>query len=187
MLTHIDLKKGVRIILDGQPYEVLEMQLMKKAQRRLIVQTKIKNLVTDNVLSRNFHQGDTFDQAELETLEAKFIYSHRNKFVLAEIKNSSQRYELEETKIGPQAKFLKPNQLVKLIFFDQKVINIDLPIKIQLKVIEAPPGVKGDSARAGTKLVTLETGAKINAPLFINEGDLIEINTQTEEYVRRIQ
>jgi len=187
MLTHIDLKKGAQIILEGQPCEVLETSLMKKAQRRLIVQAKIKNLITNNVLSRNFHQGDVFAEPDLTNLEAKFIYNHRGKFVFCLIKNPAQRYELEENKIGSVAKFLKTNQPVKLIIFDEKIINIDMPIKIQLKVTEAPPGIKGDSAQSGTKPVTLETGAIINVPLFVNQNDILEINTENGQYVRRVQ
>jgi elongation factor P len=87
--------------------------------------------------------------------------------------------------IGPQVQFLKANQIVEALIFQNKIINISLPIKVQLKVIEAPPGIRGDRSQAGTKQITLETGAKINAPLFIEEGEVIEVNTETGEYVRR--
>ena len=111
----------------------------------------------------------------------------RNKFSFSEEENPQKRFELTEEQIGPATKFLKPNQIVKGIVFEEKIINIALPIKINLKVIEAPPGVKGDRSQSGTKQVVLETGAKINAPLFIKEGDIIEVNTETGEYVRRIE
>ena len=186
MLTHTDLKKGVKIILDSEPYEISEAQPLKKAQRRVVIQTKIRNLITGNVFDRNFHQGDTFEEAELSKFEAKYLYSHRDRYFFCEKENPSKRFNLGLKQIGPPAKFLKPNQIVEAMIFKEKVINISLPIKIQLKVIEAPPGLKGDRAQAGTKMVTLETGAKINAPLFIQEGDILLINTQTGEYVRRI-
>lgn len=231
MLTHTDLKKGVKIILQGEPYEILEAQPLKKAQRRVVLQTKIRNLITGNVFSRNFHQGDSVKEVNLSKVVAKFLflkeerkqgsakdrflipprnqgsanevsrflYSHpdrrslvsdgasRNLYFFCEKDNPAKRFDLTKTQIGPQAQFLKPNQIVEAIIFENKVINISLPIKIQLKVTESPPGVKGGRSQPGTKTVTLETGVKINVPLFVKEGDLIEINTETGEYVRRIK
>jgi len=199
MLTHTDLKKGVKIILDKEPYEILEARPLKMAQRRVVIQTKIRNLITGNVFSQNFHQGETFQEAELFKIQAKFLYAHpdkksstsdgasRDRYFFAEKDNLSKRFDLNFNQIGLPAKFLKPNQIVEAIVFQEKVINISLPIKIQLKVIEAPPGVKGNRSQPGTKQVTLETGAKINVPLFIKEDDVIEVNTETGEYVRRIE
>jgi len=186
MLSHGDLKRGVRIILDGQPYEILETNFMKKAQRRPVVQSKIKNLITGNVFARNFQQGEVFEEAALEKIKAKFIYQHRDRFFFCQEANPSKRFDLTAERIGPQAKFLKNDQEVEVLIFNDEIINVVLPIKIQLKVTEAPPGVKGDRAQGGNKIVSLETGAKISAPLFIEEGDTVEINTETEEYVRRM-
>jgi len=187
MLSHNDLKKGLRIVLNSEPYEVLEARPLKKAQRRVVIQTKIRNLITGNVFDRNFHQGDTFEEAELTKFKAKFLYLHHDRYFFCEEQNPSKRFDLSQEQIGSQSKFLKPNQAVETILFNEKVINISPPIKIQLKVIEAPPGVKGDRAQGGTKIVTLETGVKIAVPLFIEEGNIIEVNTETGEYVRRIE
>jgi len=187
MLSYFELRKGVRFILDGEPYEVLEFTQMKKAQGLGVAQTKIRNLITGRVLERNFHQSDTFEEVELKKIEVKFVYSHRGKFCFSEAKNPSKRFELEESQIGEGTGFLKPNQILTGFIFQEKVINVILPIKVQLKVIEAPPGVRGERAQAGTKVVSLETGAKINVPLFIEEGDIIEVNTETGEYTRRIE
>jgi len=187
MLTHSDFKKGVKIIFDGEPYEILEAAPLKKAQRRVVIQTKIKNLITGNVFDRNFHQGDTFEEAELSKIEIKFLYTRQERFFFSEIANPSKRVDLTFQQIGEQGKFLKPGQIVEGITFQGKVINVSLPIKINLKVVEAPPGLRGDRAQAGTKTVTLETGTKINVPLFIKEGDIIEVNTEKSEYVRRVE
>lgn len=187
MLSYFDLRKGVKFILEGEPYEVLEFQQIYKAQDVAVVKTKIRNLISGKVLEKTFHQSDTFEEAELERVEVKFLYSHRGKFVFSEVANPSKRFDLTFQQIGEQGKFLKPGQIAEGIVFQGKVINISLPIKINLKVIEAPPGLRGDRAQAGTKQVALETGAKINAPLFIKEGDIIEVNTQSGEYVRRIE
>jgi|SRR3989338_7491362 len=186
MLTHNDLKKGVRIILEGDPYEVLESNSLKKAQRRPVIQTKIKNLINGNVFERNFQQGDVFEEAELIKLKSKFLYSHRDRYFFCEEDNPSKRFDLSSEQIGEQTKFLKPNQNMEVLVFESKIINILLPIKIQLRVKESPPGVKGDRAQGGNKTVTLETGVQADVPLFVEEGDIIEINTETGEYVRRL-
>lgn len=187
MISHTDLKKGVRIILDGQPYEVLQANSLKKAQRRPVIQTKIKNLITGSVFDRNFQQGDTFNEAELIKLSAKFLYARRDEYFFCQEQNPAKRFALGKEQIGESGKFLKQNQVVEVIIFEEKIVNIILPIKVQLKVVESPPGVQGDRAQGGTKIIILETGAAINAPLFIEESDIIEVNTQTQEYVRRIE
>lgn len=187
MLTHTDLRKGAQIIMEGQPYEVLQSSPMKKAQRRVVIQSKIKNLINGSVLDWNFHQGDVFEEAEITKKEASFLYAHRDKYFFTEKDDSSKRFELEKSLIGDSAKFLKPGQIVEEIQFEGKTINISLPIKVQLKVVEAPPGIRGDRAQGGTKAVVLESGASANVPLFIEQGDVIELNTETGEYTRRVE
>lgn len=187
MLSYFDLRKGTKFILDGQPYEVLEFQQIFKAQDVVTAKTKIRNLITGKVIEKSFHKGDTFEEAELDKTELKFIYSNCSKFCFAEVDNPKNRFELTEEQIGSGGKLLKPNQTLTGIKFQGKVINVILPIKVNLKVIEAPPGLKGDRAQAGTKTVILETGAKINVPLFIEEGDIIEVNTEKGEYVKRVE
>jgi len=203
MINHADLKKGIRILFEGQPYEILEARSLKMAQRRVVIQAKIKNLINGNVCSRNFHQGDVFQEANLSKIEAKFLYfrpdrprpkssggatgASRNRYFFCEKDNPAKRFDLNEKQIDSQVRFLKQGQVVEGILFENKIINISLPIKIQLKVTEAPPGVRGERAQSGTKTVTLETGAKINVPLFIGQDDIVEINTEAGEYVRRIE
>jgi len=187
MLSYFDLRKGVKFILDGEPYEVLEFRQMGKAQDVVVAQTKIKNLITGKVTERNFHQEDFFEEAEISKIEVKFLYSHRGKFYFCEVQNPKNRFEFTEEQIGKASKFLKPNQIVTGMAFGGKIISVILPIKVQLKVTEAPPGVKGNSAQGGTKTVTLETGATINVPLFVESGDIVEVNTEIGEYTRRIE
>jgi len=187
MISYSDFKKGVQIIIDGEPYEVLETRPLKMAQRRVVLQTKLRNLITGNLLMRNFQQGDAFEEAEISKFEAKFLYSHQGRYFFSEKDNPSKRFDLTLEQIGEGSKFLKPGQIVQGMIFEEKVINVSLPIKVQLKVIEAPPGVKGERAQPGTKLVTLENGAKISVPLFIKQGDTVEVNTETGEYTKRIE
>ena len=147
----------------------------------------MRNLKTGSVFSRTFHPSDSFKEPDVSKIEAKFLYSHKDKYVFCEKDNSSQRFDLTSEQIGDRSNFLKSNQIVEALIFEGKVVNISLPIKIHLKIIETPPSLKGERAQAGTKTATLETGVKINVPPFIESGNTIEINTETEEYVRRVE
>jgi elongation factor P len=185
MLTHTDLKKGTQFIYENQPWEVLDSLLVKMAQRRPVVQTKIKNLINGSVQEKNFQQGDVFDEAELIKKNIKFLYANKGQYFFCEENDPSQRFSFTEDQLGKQAKFFKPNSLLEGIIFDEKIINVISPIKVTLKVKESAPGVKGDRAQGGTKEAILESGAIIQVPLFIEEGDMIEINTELGEYVKR--
>ena len=187
MLNFPELKTGIKIIFDNEPHEIIEHSLMFKGRGHSTLAVKLKNLINGNVISQTFHPSDSFEEAEIEKIKVKFLYQHREKYVFCEEDNPSFRFELSKEVIGSAAQFLKPNQIVEEMQFKGKIINISLPIKVQLKVTEAPPGVKGERAQAGTKQVKLETGAIVNAPLFIETGDTIEINTETGEYVRRVE
>lgn len=199
MILYNELKKGIAIILDGQPYEIIESSSLFKGRGHSVLQTKLKNLITWNLVSKTFHPADSFKEADISKFKAKFLYSHpdkkssasngasKNRYFFCEESNPQKRFDLAEEQIGRTAKFLKPNQIVEGLNFEGEIINISLPIKIRLKVKEAPPGIKGNRSEAGTKQVVLETGAIINTPLFIDEGDIIEVNTESGEYVRRIE
>ncbi|MCX6812957.1 MAG: elongation factor P [Candidatus Azambacteria bacterium] len=187
MFNYNELKPGTVFILDGKPYEVLEFSFLRMQQRKPVAQTKIRNIITGKILSRNFQHTESFQEAEIDYKKVKFLYSHRDKFVFCEIQNSSARFELPVEIIGEKAKFFKPNSEIEVVSFKGKTINVRLPIKMDFKVIEAPPAIRGNTAQGGTKTVTIETGAQIAVPLFINEGDIIKINTQTNEYTERIE
>lgn len=186
MINYNDLKPGVVFILDGQPYQVLEFNFLRMQQRKPVAQTKIKNLISGKIISRNFQPSETFEEAEADYRTVKFLYNHRGKFIFCDEKDPSKRFELDEEWLGGTSQYLKPNSLVDVMEFDGKIININLPIKMDFKVIEAPPGVKGNTAQGGTKAVKIETGAMINVPLFVETGDIIRINTETREYVERV-
>lgn len=187
MLGYTELKKGVVFVLDGDPYEVIESNFLRMQQRKAVVQTKIRNLVTGKILDRNWQASDNFEEAEVERKNAVFIYQNRGEFWFNEKGNPKNRFMLSSEAVGEQGQFLKPNTEVTTFVFKEKVIKIEIPIKMEFKVIEAPPGIKGNTAQGGTKVVTIEGGAKINAPLFIEEGEMIRVNTQTGEYVERVK
>ena len=185
MIGYFDLRRGVRFIHEGQPYEVLDFNHMKKAQRGGVAQVKMKNLITGKVIEHNFNSSNNFDEADIQKLPSKYLYHHRDKFFFCEANDPSKRFDLSEEQIGLGAKFLKAGEIIDAFLFEGKIISVSLPIKVQLKVTDAPPGVKGDRAQGGVKTVVLETGATINVPLFVVTGDVIEINTETGEYVKR--
>lgn len=186
MLNYNDLKPGTVFILSGQPYQVLEFNFLRMQQRKPVAQTKIKNLINGKIIDRTFHQSESFKEAEIERQKVKYLYSHRDCFFFCYEDNPKQRFDLSQEQIGDLARYLKPNVLIEAIIFNGKIINISLPIKMDFLVIEAPPSIKGNTAQGGTKVVTLETGVKINVPLFIKQGDIIKINTQTGQYVERV-
>lgn len=186
MIYHTDLKKGTQFIYENQPWQVLDSLHVKMAQRRPVVQTKIRNLINGSVQEKTFQQGDIFEEAELIKKNIKFLYSNRGQYFFCEENEPSKRFSFTEEQIGKQAKFFKPNSLVEGIIFNDKIINVLAPIKVQLKVKEAPPGIKGDRAQGGTKEAVLESGAVIQVPLFIEEGDIIEVNTESGGYVKRV-
>ncbi len=187
MLSYTDLKKGVLFVMNNEPYEVLESSFLRMKQRKAVVQTKIRNLITGKILDRNFQPSDNFEEAEVEKKEAVFIYANRSECWFHEIGNPKARFSLKEEVVGGGAKFLKANTPVTTWLFNEKVIQVSLPVKMDLKVTEAPPAIRGNTAQGGTKVVTLETGAKISVPLFINEGDVVRVNTETEGYVERVK
>ncbi len=185
-LAYTDLTKGVLFIMDGSPYEVVDMHFLRMQQRKAVVQTRIRNLITGKLLDRNFQASDSFEEAEVERKIANFIYESRGEYWFHEDGNPKARFALDGDVMGEQGRFLKPNTKVTTMNFQGKVIKAEIPVKMEFKVTEAPPAIKGNTAQGGNKQVTIEGGAKVNVPLFVNEGDTIRINTQTGEYVERV-
>jgi len=186
MIGFNELKKGIRIIINSQPYEIIEASHLFKGRGQALLQAKIKNLIDNRIIARTFRPSESFPEAKISEFKAKFLYSHRGRYFFCEIDNPAKRFELNTEQLGQKINFLKEGQEVTAQIFKERIINIQLPIKIQLKVTSAPPGIKGNRSQSPTKVVVLETGFKINTPLFIKEGDVIEVNTETGEYVKRI-
>lgn len=187
MLSYNDLKSGVIFLLAGQPWQVLESNFLRMQQRKPVNQTKIKNLITGKTVSRNFQPSDNFEEAEISLQEIIFLFNHRDKYVFCQKDNRGQRFEIGQELLGESTKFLKADTPLQAVNFKGKIINVKLPVKMDFKVIEAPPGLKGDTAQGGTKIVTIETGASVSVPLFVNAGDIVRLNTQTGEYTERIK
>jgi elongation factor P len=185
-LAYTDLKKGALFIVNGEPYEVIESNFLRMQQRKAVVQTKIRNLITGKILDRNWQASDNFEEAEIEQGEAQFIYMSRGEYWFHEVGNPKNRFSVASEVVGEPGKFLKGGTVVKTMIFKGKIIQAKVPIKMDLKVKEAPPGIKGNTAQGGVKVVTLENGTQVTAPLFIDEGEVIRVNTETGEYVERV-
>ncbi len=186
MLSINDLQSGTYVVYEETPYEVLEVRHLHIGRGGSSIQTKLKNLKIGQVLARNFKPADMFEEADIEKQKVLFLYTHRGEYTFAE-PGGKNRFSLKEDALHDIIHYLKPNTTVEALNFKGAILNINLPIKIDLKVVEAPPSVRGNTAQGGTKTVTIETGAQITAPLFINEGDIIRINTQTGEYTERVE
>ena len=186
MLEYNEIKPRKVIVFDGQPCEVIDSHVFRKQQRKPVNATKLKNLITGKLIEYSFHQSEKAEEANLETKEAKYLYTNRGEFWFCDPKNPSNRFQISTDTLGDKVKFVKINSVISLLYFGELIIGIDLPIKVELKVTEAPPAVRGNTVQGGTKQVTLETGATINCPMFVNEGDTIRVNTETGDYVERI-
>lgn len=186
MLTINDLKPGVVFLFNHQPYQVLDATHLKVAQSAGMLQVKIKNLINGNTLSTTLKSADKFEGAEVSRGTHRFIYQHRGQFWFAKPDKPQERFFFEEAQIGENKYYLKANTEVQVLYFDNKPIGIELPIKMDFEIKEAPPNIKGNTAQGGTKTAVLETGVKIQVPFFIETGDIIRVNTQTGEYVERI-
>ena len=156
-------------------------------QRRPTVQVKMRNVTNGKVLERNFAQSDVFEEADIERAKVKFLYNHKDQYWFSYENEPTKRFLLTEELIGEATKFLKSNTVLDAIEYNGNITNIELPVKMEFKVMEAPPAIRGDTAQGGVKQVKIETGAHINVPLFINQNDIIRINTETGEYVERVE
>ena len=182
-----ELKPKTFFIFEGQPWVILESHHLKMQQRRPVVQTRMKNLLNGKIVERNFAQSDIFEEADIKREEVKFLYNHRDEYWFSKKDDPSKRFLLDEEILGDATKYLKNNLIVGAILFNDRIINIELPVKMDFKVMEAPPAIRGDTAQGGVKQVVIETGAVANTPLFIEEGDTIRINTETGQYVERVE
>ena len=159
---------------------------MKKKERRPVNQTKLRHLIKGNSIEHPFQQSDKLQEAEIETKPAVFIYERKGEWFFHDIKDKSKRFSVTDEMMGDSGKFLKDNTEVETLWFDEKLFRVKLPVKVELKVTEAPPEVRGNTAQGGSKIVELETGATIDVPMFVKQGDVIRINTETGEYVERV-
>jgi len=176
---------GVTIELNNEPYIVIWSQHSHRGRRQAQIRVRLKNLISGKVIEKTFNSGEKIKEANIEKIKANYLYQDKEKIYLMNTSNYEQ-FSFKKDITSGKERFLKEGQEVDVILFNNKPINIDIPKKVELKVIETAPGVRGDSATNIMKPATLETGLKIKVPLFIKEGDIVRVNTETGEYVERV-
>lgn len=192
MLSYSEIKPKMIIDLDGEPYHVLSAGVVKKQRQKPVNKTKLKHLISGTVVEHTFQQSDNVEEADIEKEDVRYLYTKENRqtntteYWFADPDDPSDRFMLTKDVIGETELFLKQDEIVEALRYDGTVVSISVPIKMELSVQDAPPNVKGNTAQGGTKQVTLETGAVITTPMFVETGDVVEVNTETGEYVRRV-
>ena len=180
-----DLRKGLAIEVDGQPYEVVDYERHKMQQRAPVTRLKLRNLRDGKVIERTFQNYTTqFSPAQVETRPAQYLYTDGQFYNFMDMETYDQ-YQLVMDQLGDVVNYLKEETVVDVVFYNQNVISVRLPIFVELEVAETPPGYKGDTAQGGTKPATLETGLTIQVPMFISAGERIRIDTRSGQYAER--
>jgi len=184
MATLTDIRTGSIVKVNGDPYLVTYNQFSRKEAQKPVMRTKLKNLITGNVMDKTFSAGENFEMADIEKRKSQYLYNDGSEAYFMDNENFEQ-FTLPVVQLEGALKFMKENSEVYVTLYESKPIAVQPPIKVELKVLETPPGVRGDTAQGGTKPATLETGLTVNVPLFVNEEDTIIVNTDTGEYVSR--
>lgn len=184
MLNITDLKTGTKFSLDNDPYVVISYSHSKMGRGGAVVKTKLKNLRTGSTIDKTFQGADKVDEADLARKTATYLYSDSESTYFMDIQTFDQ-FTLPLNKIGLQKQYLVDGSNVDILYFNNEPLNIELPIKMKFKVTSAPPALKGNTASGVNKKITIETGAVVDAPIFIKEGDNILVNTQDGSYVER--
>ena len=189
-LAYNEIREKKIIIHNDEPCEVIDSHVARTQQRKPQNQVKLKSLISGKTIAATFHVSDTADEAGIEKREVKFLYQNRGEYWFCDPTDPKNRFKLDGTLLGNAGKFLKANENVTALVWttddeEEKTIGLSLPIKMEFRVTEAPPAVRGDTSKGGNKVITLENGTTLNAPMFINEGDVIRVNTETGEYVER--
>ncbi len=188
-LDYNEIKPRKYIVYNDEPFEILESHVARTQQRKPQNQVKMRNMLNGKVIPGTFYASDTADEADIIKREAKFIYASRGEYWFCDPHDAKNRYTIPEDILGNATKYLKADTIVDLMIFEyddeEKIIGVTLPIKMTFTVKEAPPAIRGNTSSGGNKLVTLETGAQITTPLFIETGEKIIVNTETGEYVER--
>lgn len=186
VLTYSEITPGKVITFDGNIYLVLKSHVMRKDMGKPSNQTKLRNLKNGKVSEIAFHAAEKVEEADIESREVKYLYSTKGEAWFCDPNNPKDRFKLLEDVIEDQLPFMKPNMIVEMREWEGDLLGVHLPVKMEFVIKDAPPAIKGNTVSGGSKQATLETGATISVPLFINPGDTIRVNTETGEYVERV-
>lgn len=191
MLEYSEIRTGKIIIYENEPCEVMDNHVARTQQRKPQNQAKLKSLLSGRTWNATFHASDKADEAEIEKRDVKFLFANKGEYWFCDPADASNRFKIDEKVIGDAIKFLKPNENVTALVWndeddEERIINIKLPIKMEFLVKEAPPSIRGNTANGGGKVAILENGVKITVPFFVESGDRIIVNTESGEYVERV-
>ena len=186
MLESGDLRKGLKLEIDGEPYVIVQFEFVKPGKGQALYKCKLKNMLSGAQFDRTFRSGEKFQRADLEEVEMEYLYAEGNQYCFMNTSTYDQEF-LTAEQVGDSQNLLKENTVCNVLLFDGQPIGISLPIFINLRVEKTDPWVKGDTASGDSKPATLETGYELLVPPFIEEGDRIKIDTRTGEYVERVK
>ena len=186
MYSTAEFKKGLKIEIDGVPYTIVDFQHVKPGKGGAFVRTKLKNLLNGRVVDQTFRSGEKVEKPDLVERDMQYLYRDGDSFCMMD-NETYEQIMLTEAQVGESRLYLTENLDIKILFFNQEPIGVDVPLFVELEVAETEPGVKGDTAAGGTKPATLESGVTVQVPLFINEGDRIKVDTRTGTYIERVK
>ena len=185
MISAGDFRNGVTVEIDGNVYQIIEFQHVKPGKGAAFVRTKLKNIISSGVIEKSFRPTEKFPQARIDRREMQYLYSDGDLFNFMDTENYDQ-IALNSDSVGDSLKFVKENEMVKVCSYNGNVFAIEPPLFVELAITDTEPGFKGDTAQGATKPATVETGATVNVPLFVELGDVIKIDTRTGEYLSRV-
>lgn len=180
-----DIRKGLKMMLDGSPYNVVDFQFVKPGKGQAFTRVKIRNMLNGNVLERTFKSGEKLDPADVEERNFQFIYKDGDDYVfMAEA--TGEQITIQGEKIGEDSQWLQDGMNVAVTLFNGNPVGVNLPAHVVLQIVSSEPGVKGDTASGATKPATLSTGATVNVPLFVKEGEWVKVDTREGKYIERV-
>lgn len=186
MYSTAEFKKGLKIEIDGTPYIIVDFQHVKPGKGGAFVRTKLKNLINGRVVDQTFRSGEKVAKPDLMEREMQYLYREGDRYCMMD-NETYEQIMLTEEQVGEARLYLIENLNVEVLFFNQAPLAVELPNFVELEVAQAEPGVKGDTAAGGTKPATLESGATVQVPLFISEGDRVRVDTRTGNYIERVK
>lgn len=184
MLSTSEFRTGTTVTIDGDAWQVIDFQHVKPGKGAAFVRAKIRNLCTGAVIERTFNPADKMPKAHIERREVEYLYESDGVYTFMDLETFEQS-ELTKEVLGSALNFIKENNKIAIQIYDGRIIGLDLPVAVELTVVETDPGIRGDTATGGTKPATMDTGYIVKVPLFINVGDVLRIDTRTGDYIER--
>lgn len=184
MLSTTDFRRGLKIEMDGVPYEIVEFLHVKPGKGGAFIRTKLKNMINGRVVENTFRSGEKMVKPDLESKEMQYLYRESEEFVFMDMESYEQLH-VGNDHLGEKGGYLKDGMELKMLLYKGQPLDIDLPASVTLEVTDTEPGIKGDTVSGSTKPAVVETGITVNVPLFVNTGDKIKVDTRTGEYIGR--